>query len=156
MAVMVVLVGALLVFRALGAAGLRRFATWKEATRHALAVLFLFTASAHFTSMRHDLARMMPKAVPWPEAMVAFTGLCEIAGALGLLVPRVQRMAGIALIAFLLAVFPANVRAAREGVRLGGRPATPLRWRVPMQALLIGLVYWVTQTGGARSRPPRP
>jgi uncharacterized membrane protein len=156
MAVMIVLGGALLVFRALGAAGLRRLATWKEATRHALAVLFLFTASAHFTSMRHDMARMVPEAVPWPEAMVAFTGVCEIAGAIGLLVPAVQRVAGIALIVFLLAVFPANVRAAREGVTLGGRAATPLAWRVPMQALLIGLLYWVTQTAGPRSHPPRP
>jgi uncharacterized membrane protein len=156
MAVMIVLAASLVLFRGLGALGVRRFATWKEATRHALAVLFLFTASAHFTSMRHDMARMVPAAVPWPEAMVAFTGLCEIAGAIGLLVPRLQRAAGVALIVFLLAVFPANVRAAREGVTLGGRPATPLLWRVPMQLLLIGLVYWVTQTGARPSPSPRP
>ena len=156
MAVMIVLVGSLLLSRGLGALGVRRFATWKEATRHALAVVFLFTASAHFTSMRHDMARMVPEAVPWPEAVVAFTGVCEIAGAVGLLVPRLQRAAGIALIVFLIAVFPANVRAAREGVTLGGRAATPLAWRAPMQLLLIALVYWVTQTGAARSPSPRP
>jgi uncharacterized membrane protein len=157
MAVLIVLVGSLLVFRALGAFGIARFASWKEATRHALAVLFLFTASAHFTGMRHDMARMVPAAVPWPEAVVAFTGACEIAGAIGLLVPRLQRAAGLALIVFLVAVFPANVRAAREGVTLGGRAATPLVWRAPMQVLLIGLVYWVTWTGASRepSRPPR-
>ena len=84
MAVMIVLAASLILFRGLGALGVRRFASWKEATRHALAVLFLFTASAHFTSMRHDLARMVPAAVPWPEGMVAFTGVCEIAGAIGL------------------------------------------------------------------------
>ena len=156
MAVMIVLVGSLLLLRGLGAIGVRRFATWREATRHALSVVFLFTASAHFTSMRHDLARMVPEAVPWPEAVVAFTGLCEIAGAIGLLVPRLQRIAGLALIVFLIAVFPANVRAAREGVTLGGRAATPLVWRAPMQALLIALVYWVTQTGASRSPSPRP
>jgi uncharacterized membrane protein len=157
MAVMVVLAVSLLAFRGLGALGVARFATWKEATRYALAVLFLFTASAHFTAMRHDMARMVPAAVPWPEAVVAFTGLCEIAGAIGLLVPRFQRAAGVALIVFLIAVFPANVRAAREGVTLGGRAATPLVWRAPMQLLLIGLVSWVTLTDGwrTRSRPPR-
>ena len=42
MAVMIVLAGSLLLFRGLGALGVRRFGTWKEATRYALAVLFLF------------------------------------------------------------------------------------------------------------------
>jgi uncharacterized membrane protein len=100
---------------------------------------------------------MVPEWVPWPEGMVVVTGLCETAGAIGLLVPRLQRAAGIALIVFLIAVFPANVRAAREGVALGGRPATPLVWRLPMQVLLIGLLAWVTRTGGPRapSRSPR-
>ena len=156
MAVMIVLVGSLLVFRGLGALGLARFGSWKEAARHALAVLFLFTASAHFTNMRHDLARMVPEVVPWPEAVVVFTGLCEVAGAIGLLVPRWRRAAGLALIVFLIAVFPANVRAAREGVTLGGTAATPLGWRLPMQLLLIGLVYWVSQTDGSRTRSRSP
>ena len=156
MAVMAVLVGSVLLFRGLGALGVERFATWKEATRYALAVMFLFTATAHFTSMRHDMARMVPAAVPWPEAVVVFTGLCEVAGAIGLLVPRLQRWAGIALIAFLVAVFPANVRAAREEVTLGGRAATPLPWRLPMQLLFIGLVFWVTQTGASPAPPARP
>jgi uncharacterized membrane protein len=151
MAVMVVLIGSLLVFRALGAFGLRRFASWKDATRHALAAMFLFTASAHFTPMRHDMARMVPASVPYPEAVVVFTGVCEVLGAIGLLVPRLRRAAGIALVVFLIAVFPANVRAAREGVALGGSAATPLVARLPMQVLFMGLVWWVTQTG--RERP---
>jgi uncharacterized membrane protein len=151
MAVMVVLVGSLLVFRALGALGVRRFASWKEATRHALAVMFLFTASAHFTPMRHEMARMVPEGVPHPEVVILFTGVCEVLGAVGLLVPGVQRLAGIALVVFLVAVFPANVKAAREGVALGGRAATPLVARLPMQVLFIGLVLWVTQT---RRVPP--
>jgi uncharacterized membrane protein len=152
MAVMVVLAGSLLVFRALGAFGVRRFGSGKEATRHALAVMFLFTASAHFTPMRHDMARMVPPSVPYPEAVVLFTGVCEVLGAIGLLVPRLQRAAGIALVVFLVAVFPANVQAAREGVALGGRAATPLWARLPMQVLFIGLVVWVTQT--RRERTP--
>lgn len=151
MAVMAVLAGSLLVFRALGAFGVRRFGSWKESTRHALAVMFLFTASAHFTPMRHDLARMVPAGVPRPEAVVIFTGVCEVLGAIGLLVPRVQRLAGIGLVVFLLAVFPANVKAAREGVGLGGRAATPLVARLPMQVLFIGLVLWVTRTKRERA-----
>ena len=64
MAVLAVLAASLLVFRGVGALGVTALASWKDATRYALAVLFLFTASAHFTSMRHDLARMVPEGVP--------------------------------------------------------------------------------------------
>jgi uncharacterized membrane protein len=146
MAVMVVLAASLLVFRSLGALGVKALASWKEATRYALAVMFVFTASAHFTGMRHELVRMVPAGVPYPGAIVAFTGVCELLGAVGLLIPRVQRIAGIGLILFLVAVFPANVRAAREELTLGGRRATPLALRLPMQVLFIALTWWVTQT----------
>ena len=50
--------------------------------------------------------------------------------------------ATFALIAFLLAVLPANIHAAQEGVMLGGAPATPILPRVAIQALFIGLILW--------------
>ena len=56
-----------------------------------------------------------------------------------------QRAAGMALVLFLIAVFPANVRAARTGVTLRGKPATPLWLRLPLQLLFIGLTIWSTQ-----------
>ncbi len=77
--------------------------------------------------------------------MVFFTGLCEIAGAIGLVIPATRRAAGIALILFFLAVLPANIHAARAGITLRGRPATPLWLRVPMQILFIVLAWWSTQ-----------
>jgi uncharacterized membrane protein len=117
-----------------------------------LAAMLLFTASAHFTSLRHDLARLMPPAIPNPMAMVYFTGACEIAGAIGLLVPRTRRAAAMALIAFFLAVLPANIHAARTGATIAGDPATPLAIRVPMQVLFIALTWWV----GIRHAEERP
>jgi uncharacterized membrane protein len=57
--------------------------------------------------MRTDLVRMVPLWVPNPELMVSFTGLCEICGAVGLLIPATRRVAAVALIALLLAVLPA-------------------------------------------------
>jgi uncharacterized membrane protein len=48
----------------------------------------------------------------------------------------------VALIAMLVAIFPANIRAAREGLKVGGRPATRLWLRAPMQILFIGLLSW--------------
>jgi uncharacterized membrane protein len=142
MVVLAVLVAGIVLARLAGALGVRRLASWPAATRVGLAVMLLFTASAHFTSLRHDLARMVPDAVPQPMAVVYVTGVCEILGAIGLLVRRVRRVAGVALIVFFVAVLPANIHAARAGITLGGQPATPLALRVPMQLLLIGLVWW--------------
>lgn len=80
-----------------------------------------------------------------------FTGLCEIAGAIGLLVPRTRRAAAWALIVLFLAILPANIHAALSGVTLRGAPATPLVIRVPMQAIFIALTWWA----GIRRAHPR-
>ena len=104
--------------------------------------MFCFTAAAHFNSMRPDMVRMVPPAIPNPEIMVTFTGVCEILGAIGLLVLRTRRFAAIALIVFLVAVLPANVHAALSGVTFRGAPATPLVPRVALQVLFIALVWW--------------
>jgi uncharacterized membrane protein len=146
MAPMIVLVVSLLAFRGVGVAGVEALSSWAAATRWALAVMFLFTASAHFTALKEDLVRMVPKAVPYPRQVVYLTGICEVLGAIGLLVPSLQRAAGIALVLFLIAVFPANVHAARTAVTIRGKPATPLWLRLPMQLLFIGLTWWSTQT----------
>jgi len=144
MLVLVILVASILVFRGFGFAGAPAFASWSADVRDGLAVMLLFTGSAHFTPVKEDLIRMTPQWVPRPRAMVFFTGLCELAAAIGLVIPETRRAAGIALILFFIAVLPANVHAARAGITLRGRPATPLWLRVPMQILFIVLAWWST------------
>jgi uncharacterized membrane protein len=117
-------------------------ANWEAAIRIGLAVTLLFTAAAHLNSMRRDLIRMVPPAVPNPALMVTLTGISEVLGAFGLLVPRTRRVAAAALIVFLIAVLPANVHAAREELTIGGAAATALWPRVTLQLLFIGLVWW--------------
>jgi uncharacterized membrane protein len=145
MLVLLILVATILVFRGLGFAGAPAFASWSADVRDGLAVMLLFTASAHFTPMKEDLIRMTPRWVPWPGAMVFLSGLCELAGAIGLVIPTTRRAAGIALILFFIAVLPANIHAARAGITLRGRPATPLWLRLPMQILFIVLAWWSTR-----------
>ena len=149
MAPLIVLIAATLLARLAGHLGVRPLRTWPGATRAGLAVMFFFTAAAHFNSMRPDLIRMVPPWMPAPGAMITFTGICEILGAIGLLVPRTRRLAAFALILFLLAVLPANIHAARTGVTIGGSAATPLVPRVLLQGLFIALVWW---SGIARAR----
>jgi uncharacterized membrane protein len=145
MLVLLILIASIFIFRGLGFVGVSALSSWAAAVRDGLAVMLLFTASAHFTPMKEDLIRMTPRWVPRPRAMVFFTGLCELAGAIGLVISPTRRAAGIALILFFIAVMPANIHAARAGVTLRGRPATPLWLRLPMQILFIVLAWWSTQ-----------
>lgn len=142
MAPLIVLVVVILLARLIGHLGFGPLRDWAAATRVGLAVMFLFTAMAHFNSMRPDMVAMVPPFVPNPELMVTFTGIAEILGAIGLLVPRTRRIAGIALIVFLLAVLPANIYAAQEGVTLRGAAPTPLIPRIALQLVFIALLWW--------------
>jgi len=100
--VLIILVGSLLIFRVAGVFGVAAFSTWVAAVRWALAAMFLFTGIAHFTKAKYSMARMVPQVFGNAMAWVYFTGLCEIAGAVGLLLPRFRSLAGICLILLLI------------------------------------------------------
>jgi uncharacterized membrane protein len=138
-----VMLAGVLVARGLGALGWGALADWTAATRIGLAAMFLFTGVAHFGRERADLVRMVPPEFPRAELLVTLTGLAELIGAAGLLLPPVSRWAAWSLVALLVAVFPANLYAARTGHRIAGRQHTPLMLRAPLQVLWIGLLLWV-------------
>ena len=142
MVVLLILVLSCLIFRGFGFAGIPAFVTWQASTRDALSLMLVFTGVCHFTFMKEDFVRMMPPSIPWPRAMVYFTGACEIAGAVGLLLPEFRRAAAYALIAFFLAVLPAKIHAGRASVTRRGKPATSLWLRIPMQILFIAAAFW--------------
>jgi uncharacterized membrane protein len=75
--------------------------------------------------------------------LVALTGVAEAVLALLLLVPPARTLAALGLIALFVAMFPANLHAARRGVTLRGRPPTPLWLRVPMQILFVAWAWMV-------------
>jgi uncharacterized membrane protein len=153
-----ILVLATLLLRGAGALGIQSLATWRDAARWALSLMLLFTASAHFAPIvRPDLVAMVPPSLPHPELLVSVTGALEIALAAAIQIPRTRRAAGLTLIAMLVFVFPANVSAAARHVPLGGRPATPLALRLPMQILFIFVAWWTThgRRAGAALAAPR-
>jgi len=133
-----VLVISTLLLRALGAAGLHPLESWTTCLRGGLSLMFLFTASAHWGKRRCDLSAMVPRVFPRPELMVSLTGVLEILGAAGLQIPTTAPAAALCLSVLLIAIFPANVRAARENLTIGGRPATPLLLRSLLQLVFIG------------------
>lgn len=128
-------------------------ATPLGALRLALAVMFAFTALSHFLPRtRPALVRMVPPALPAPGLLVTLTGLAELAGAAGLLLPPLVHAAALALAALLIAMFPANVHADRAGVVIAGRRATPLRVRLPLQLFWIACLLWVARVGAPLAR----
>jgi uncharacterized membrane protein len=143
MAPAITLVVGTLVFRALGALGVDALRTWVDSARVALALMFLLTATAHFNRMKDDLIRMVPPSFPNPRALVLATGVLEILGAVGLLVPATRRLAAWGLALMLIALLPANVSAARRNLTLRGKPVTPLAVRLPIQLLFLGVALWV-------------
>ncbi|MGA8442077.1 MAG: DoxX family protein [Candidatus Sulfotelmatobacter sp.] len=145
MVVLIVLLVSWLILRAIGTAGVQALASWQNSALYALAVMFVFTATAHFNRMKHDLAQMIPSYFPRPLLIVYITGVLELLGATGLVLPEFRRLAGVCLIALLIGMFVANVNAAQKSLTLGGKPATPLWLRTPMQALFIALLWWSTR-----------
>ena len=146
MIVLILLLVAWLILRTIGAAGVHALASWQNSARYGLVVMFVFTATAHFNKMKHDLARMIPAYFPRPLVLVYMTGVLELLGAIGLMLPSFRKLASLGLIALLVGMFMANVNAAQKGVTLRGKPPTPLWLRTPMQVLFIVLLWWSTRT----------
>ena len=144
MASLFVLVVSFLLLRGMGLLGVDRLSSWRMAGRGALVTMFLFTGFSHFFSMKYELAAMIPAPLPNGLWVIYLTGLFEIAGAIGLLVPRTRKLAGICLVLLLVGLFSANVNAALNEIPLRGEAATPLWIRTPMQLLYIGMVWWTS------------
>ncbi len=111
----------------------------------ALAGVFVFMGVAHFVpASARTMAAMIPQRMRFVSArrLVQFTGLCEIAGGIGLLIPLLHLAAAIALIVFLVTVFPANAYAAQHPEQFG-RAAIPFWPRLLGQVALIGLLVFV-------------
>ena len=154
MAPLIVMIVAWIAARLIGATGRApAAATTVGALRFALAIMFLFTGVTHFLpNTRPDLVRMVPPMLPFPDHLVTLTGILELAGAVGLLIPNLTSVAAYCLMALLVAMFPANAYAAMTGLEIAGRAASPLIWRLPLQLFWIGALWWVAREHG---RPRR-
>ena len=137
MAPLIVLLGSLAVLRSLGFAGVAPLDNWDLPLRTSLALMFLLTASAHWGKGRPDLIRMVPRVFPAPAVIVTITGILELLGAMGLLIPSTARAAAICLFLLLIVMFPANLRAARQRQTIMGRPVMGVAARGLVQAIFL-------------------
>ncbi len=114
--------------------------------RIALAAMFLLAASGRLVNP-DMLVAMLPDSLPLRREAVYISGLFEVLGAIGLLVPRLQRAAGLGLVALLVVVVPANLNVALFNLQIPGYSGSPVyQWgRVALQVVLIALVWWASQ-----------
>lgn len=125
-------------------------ASQKDIARIVLAMLFIGASTLHFTNDAE--LRIIPTFLPWRRAALYITGVCELLGGIGLLIPRFQRRAAWGLAALLVAIFPANVYHAVSNIQLGGILNTRFyHWvRLPFQAVFIAWALWSTSDTGEK------
>ena len=115
--------------------------TRRDKMRVAAGVAFIVASLPHFFTPERYLP-MMPPFVPAPLTMIYVSGVAELLGGLGLLIPMSIQLAGWGLVLLLVAIFPANIYVALTGANATGLPSSPwYTWsRLPFQIVFI---WWV-------------
>ncbi|RMF16502.1 MAG: DoxX family membrane protein [Candidatus Dadabacteria bacterium] len=116
--------------------------------------LFVTVGILHFVRTA-SFEAIMPPWIPAHRLCVLISGVAEISGGIGLLLPRWRRSAGWGLLALLVAVWPANIHMAINDVQVPGLPPAPgwaLWLRALAQPLLMLWVWVVARDGGSVAR----
>ena len=114
MAPLITLLLGSIVARVVGWVGVDYVNSWTAAIAVGLAAMFVLTGIAHFARpMRADLVAIVPPRLPAPGLLVTITGVLELLGAVGLLIPVTRVAAALCLLVLMLAMFPANIYASR-------------------------------------------
>ena len=103
---------------------------------------FMIGGVAHFSLTELEM-RIVPPSIPWPRAAVLISGVFELLGAVGILIPVTRRAAGIGLFLLTIAVTPANVYMLQHA-ELFNVPRWALIVRLPFQAVLLAMIIWST------------
>ena len=93
---------------------------------------------------------MVPPFFTRPDVLVSLTGVLEILGAVGLMIPAAARSAAVGLALLLVTVFPANIHAARKRLTIGGREVESLAPRTVLQLVFLAATVGVFMGGPAR------
>lgn len=105
-------------------------------------IWFFVGGIMHFVATDLE-ASIVPPYIPWPVAAVLVSGVAELLGAAGLLLPSTRRAAGIGLFLLTLAVTPAHIYMLQRP-DLFGVPIWALWLRLPVQVALLWLILWST------------
>jgi len=113
--------------------------------RGLLAAFFVGSGVNHFLAPRFYRAMVPPRLHDHAKEVVDISGVAEILGGLGVLLPSTRRHAGVGLVALLAAVFPANLYMARTPERFNRIPQWALYARLPLQPLAMWWAWRATR-----------
>ena len=112
-------------------------------------ILFLILISVFFISagIYHFInpgffTNIMPSYIGYHWELVIISGVFEVLGGIGLLVPKTRRFAAYGLIALCIAVLPANINMLVNSDLYPSVPLIGLIIRIPLQFVLIWLIWW--------------
>ena len=114
-------------------------------SRRLLAAFFIGSGANHFVMGRAYRQIVPPRLRGEAKRLVEVSGVAEVVGGLGVLLPQTRRSAGLGLIALLAAVFPANLYMARMPERFHRIPRWALYGRLPLQPLMMWWAWRATQ-----------
>ncbi|WP_396594266.1 DoxX family protein [Brevundimonas sp. R86498] len=95
-----------------------------------------------------------PGWVPFAPTVILITGLAEIAGAIGLIIPRLRRAAGLGLALYAACVFPANIQHAINDLTLAD-PQLGWAYHGPRLLFQPVIVWWALWVGEVTDWPFR-
>jgi uncharacterized membrane protein len=123
----------------------------KTLLRWLLTVVMVAAGANHFIAAA-TYAAMVPVDLPAPLTLVYISGIAEVLGGLGLILPSTRKLAAWGLVALYIAVFPANLNMAINHLHLGDHevPGWALWARLPLQGVLIAWAWWLTRNDRRR------
>jgi uncharacterized membrane protein len=135
----VILVVTVAVFFASARRGLSPFGRLQWALRVIAALPLVVSGLLHFTRTAL-LATIVPPFLPYRPQLVLVSGVLELAGAVGMLLPAFTRPASFCLALMMIAIFPANVYAANQSVGGLHMPSVPIRLAMQVIYILLLLI----------------
>lgn len=87
-----------------------------------------------------ETANIVPPGFKVPIFLVLLTGVLEIAGAIGLLIPRYRKNAALGIALLLIAIFPANIYVAGKTVAGIQMPGIAIRTVLQIIYMLLVLI----------------
>ncbi|UVO49322.1 DoxX family protein [Sphingomonas sp. SUN019] len=118
-----------------------------------LLIAFYGVAGVAHLIVTDAMVAIVPRLVPFPREIVILTGLCEMAGAIGLMTMRWRVAAGWGLAAYALCVWPANMQHAIHD--LGAGTGLSIWYHAPRLALQPVIIWWALWASGAIDWPWR-
>ena len=119
----------------------QRRSIWYWVGLWGMGLFYVVAGFAHF--LRPEMyVRVMPSYIPWALAMVYISGVAEVLGGIGVLVPRTRIFAAWGLVLMLISFLPVHVNMCLHPSRFPEVPLWVIWLRLPLQLPLIVWAWW--------------